>query len=174
MIAPRWVSTRCQPIGIRDVIAYLLAALDLDGSSGRIFEIGGSDVLSYRDMMLRYAATRGLARKLFVVPLFTPRLSSYWVHLVTPIPASIARALIDGLHNEVVVRDGAARAAFPLDRADRVRRSPAPRPRPLTHDRPPNDLVRRVRRPHAAGRIHWTRTGHAHRPSRAHDGSRAA
>jgi uncharacterized protein YbjT (DUF2867 family) len=112
MIAPRWVSTRCQPIGIRDVLAYLVAALDLPPEP-RILEIGGSDVLSYRDMMLRYAAVRGLARTLLVVPLFTPRLSSYWVHLVTPIPASIARALIDGLHNEVVVRDDAARRAFP-------------------------------------------------------------
>lgn len=113
MIAPRWVATRCQPIGVRDVLAYLLAALDLPGDDGRIFEIGGSDVLSYREMMLRYAAARGLARKLFVVPLFTPRLSSYWVHLVTPIPASIARALIDGLYNEVIVRDDAAQRAFP-------------------------------------------------------------
>jgi uncharacterized protein YndB with AHSA1/START domain len=113
MIAPRWVATRCQPIGIRDVLAYLVAALELPGQGGHIFEIGGSDVLSYREMMLRYASARGLARTLFVVPLFTPRLSSYWVHLVTPIPASIARALIDGLHNEVIVRDDAAQRAFP-------------------------------------------------------------
>ena len=113
MIAPRWVATRCQPIGIRDVLAYLVAALELPGDGGRIFEIGGSDVLSYREMMLRYAAARGLARKLFVVPFFTPRLSSYWVHLVTPIPASIARALIDGLYNEVIVHDDAAQRAFP-------------------------------------------------------------
>ncbi len=112
MVAPRWVSTRCQPIAVRDVLAYLVAALDLP-SDGRIFEIGGRDVLSYRDMMLRYAKARGLARKLFVVPLFTPRLSSYWVHLVTPIPASIARALIDGLFNEVIVRNDDARRAFP-------------------------------------------------------------
>jgi uncharacterized protein YbjT (DUF2867 family) len=113
MIAPKWVSTRCQPIGVRDVLAYLVAALDLPATPGRIFEIGGPDVLSYHEMMMRYAAVRGLARKLLVVPLFTPRLSSYWVHLVTPIPASIARALIDGLHNEVIVRDDAARQAFP-------------------------------------------------------------
>jgi hypothetical protein len=113
MVAPRWVSTRCQPIGIRDVLSYLVAALDLPERTGRIFEIGGADVLSYRDMMMRYAAVRGLARTLFVVPLFTPRLSSYWVHLVTPIPASIARPLIDGLHNEVIVRDDAAQRVFP-------------------------------------------------------------
>jgi hypothetical protein len=113
MIAPRWVSTRCQPIGIRDVLAYLVGALDLPQTAGRIFEIGGADVLSYREMMLRYAAARGLTRRMLVVPFFTPRLSSYWVHLVTPIPASIARPLIDGLHNEVIVRDDAARRAFP-------------------------------------------------------------
>lgn len=113
MIAPRWVSTRCQPIGVRDVLSYLTAALDLPPGPGEIFEIGGRDVLSYREMMLAYAKVRGLARKLFVVPLFTPRLSSYWVHLVTPIPASIARALIDGLYNEVIVRDNAARRVFP-------------------------------------------------------------
>jgi uncharacterized protein YbjT (DUF2867 family) len=113
MVAPRWVSTRCQPIGIRDVIAYLVAALDLPDRTGRIFEIGGADVLSYREMMMHYAAVRGLARKMFVVPFFTPRLSSYWVHLVTPIPASIARALIDGLYNEVIVHDDAARRVFP-------------------------------------------------------------
>ncbi len=113
MIAPRWVSTRCQPIGIREVIAYLVAVLDFADPNGHIFEIGGADVLSYRELMLHYAAARGLARKIIVVPFFTPRLSSYWVHLVTPIPASIARALIDGLRNEVVVHDTAARTAFP-------------------------------------------------------------
>jgi hypothetical protein len=113
MIAPRWVSTRCQPIGIRDVLSYLVAALELPDTTSRVFEIGGRDVLSYREMMLGYAEVRGLARKLLVVPLFTPRLSSYWVHLVTPIPASIARALIDGLYNDVVVHDDAARRAFP-------------------------------------------------------------
>ncbi len=113
MIAPRWVSTLCQPIGIRDVIAYLLGALTLPDRDGRIFEIGGADVLSYREIMLGYAAARGLSRKILVVPLFTPRLSSYWIHLVTPIHASIARALIDGMHNEVIVHDPAARSAFP-------------------------------------------------------------
>jgi uncharacterized protein YbjT (DUF2867 family) len=113
MIAPRWVETRCQPIGIRDVLAYLVAALDLPEGEGRIFEIGGADVVSYREMMLRYADVRGLARRLFGVPFFTPRLSSYWVHLVTPIPASIARALIEGLYNEVIVRNDAARRTFP-------------------------------------------------------------
>ncbi|MDP9106555.1 MAG: SDR family oxidoreductase [Candidatus Eremiobacteraeota bacterium] len=113
MIAPKWVTTRIQPIHVRDVIAYLVAALAAPESTGRIVEIGGSDVLTYGDMMRRYARIRGLARKLLIVPVFTPRLSSYWVHIVTPIPASIARPLIDGLANEVVVRDDAARRLFP-------------------------------------------------------------
>lgn len=113
MIAPRWVSTRCQPIGIRDVLAYLIAALQVKGSGHRIYEIGGSDVLTYREMMLRYAKIRGLRRHIIVVPFFTPQLSSYWVHLVTPISARLAQPLIRGLYNEVIVRDRAAAEDFP-------------------------------------------------------------
>ncbi len=112
MIAPRWVMTRCQPVAIRDVLAYLIAALSLRHES-RIYEIGGRDVLTYREMMLRYAAIRGLKRHIIVVPLFTPKLSSYWVHLITPIPAKLAQPLIKGLHNEVIVRDNAAALDFP-------------------------------------------------------------
>jgi uncharacterized protein YbjT (DUF2867 family) len=112
MIAPKWVETPCQPIGVRDVLAYLVAAAEREAPGHETFEIGGLDVLSYEEMMLRYAAIRGLERKLVVVPFFTPRLSSAWVHLVTPIPASIARPLIDGLRNPVIVRDDAARRAF--------------------------------------------------------------
>ena len=113
MIAPKWVRTRCQPIGVRDVISYLVAAIAGGASTGRIVEIGGADVLPYEAMMLRYAAIRGLARRIIIVPFFSPGLSSRWVHLVTPIPASIARPLIGGLFNEVVVRDDAARRLFP-------------------------------------------------------------
>ena len=113
MVAPKWVSTRCQPIGNRDVVSYLVAALRHGEPGSAVYEIGGADVLSYREMMMRYAAMRGLARRMLVVPFFSPRLSSYWVHLVTPIPARIARPLIDGLHNEVIVHDPAARRIFP-------------------------------------------------------------
>jgi uncharacterized protein YbjT (DUF2867 family) len=112
MIAPRWVTTRCQPIGIRDVLSYLLRALELPRAS-RIYEIGGADVITYREMMLRYAKIRGLKREIVVVPLFTPKLSSYWVHLITPVPAKLAQPLIQGLHNEVIVRDDAAARDFP-------------------------------------------------------------
>lgn len=110
MITPRWVSTRCQPIGIRDLLAYLLAALEHPEVTG-IVEIGGPDVVSYGEMMLIYARLRGLRRLMIPVPVLTPRLSSYWVGLVSPIPAGIARPLIEGLRNEVVVRNpGPARA----------------------------------------------------------------
>lgn len=115
MIAPKWVSTPCQPIAVRDVLAYLVAALDHpEAAAGdAIYEIGGADVLSYKAMMLHYAEIRGLRRTLVVVPLFTPRLSSAWVHLVTPIPSSIGRPLIDGLRSPVVVRDRRALHDFP-------------------------------------------------------------
>ena len=113
MICPKWLYTRVQPIGIRNVLDYLVAALDVPESAGRIVEIGGSDVLTYEQMMLGYAEVRGLRRWLVPVPVLTPRLSSYWVHWVTPIPAEIARPLIEGLRNEVVVRDDTARQLFP-------------------------------------------------------------
>lgn len=127
MICPSWVYTRIQPIAIRDVIHYLAEALDTPASAGRIVEIGGGDVLTYGEMMMGYARLRGLRRWLVPVPFLTPRLSSYWVHLVTPIPADIARPLIDGLRNEVVVRDDSARTLFPrivpVDYAEAVRRA---------------------------------------------------
>ncbi|MDQ6826945.1 MAG: SDR family oxidoreductase [Candidatus Eremiobacteraeota bacterium] len=113
MIAPRWVTTRSQPIAIRDVLLYLLAALEVSGDQSKIYEIGGADVITYREMMLRYAHLRGLRRKIVVVPFFTPRLSSYWVHIVTPVSARLAQPLILGLHNEVVVRNHAATRDFP-------------------------------------------------------------
>lgn len=113
MICPRWVFTRTQPIAIRDVIEYLVAAPSNAASAGRVVEIGGADVVSYRDMMLGYARVRGLRRWLIPVPVLSPRLSSYWVHWMTPVPATIARPLIEGLRNEAIVRDDSARSVFP-------------------------------------------------------------
>jgi len=106
MICPRWVTkTKCQPIGIADVLAYLVAVIVEPAAAGRILEIGGPDVLTYRDMMDRYSALAGLRRRLIVpVPLLTPRLSSHWVNLVTPLPYGLARPLVDSLINDVVVR----------------------------------------------------------------------
>ncbi len=113
MICPRWVFTRTQPIGIREVLEYLTAALGVPESAGRIIEIGGSEVVTYGEMMTQYAEVRGLKRWMIQVPVLTPRLSSYWVNLVTPIPAVIARPLIEGLRNENVVHDPSAQALFP-------------------------------------------------------------
>jgi uncharacterized protein YbjT (DUF2867 family) len=113
MICPRWTSTRVQPIAIRNVLDYLVAAIEVPASAGQIIEIGGADVLTYGEMLLGYARARGLHRLLVPVPVLSPRLSSYWVHWVTPIPAAIARPLIDGLRNEVVVRSPLARTLFP-------------------------------------------------------------
>ncbi len=127
MICPRWVYTRTQPIAIDDALSYLVAALQTPDSRGKIVEIGGRDVLTYRDMMVIYARLRGLRRFIVPVPLLTPRLSSYWVHLVTPIPSGIARPLIDGLSVEVIVTDNQARKLFPhitpMDYKTAVRRA---------------------------------------------------
>jgi hypothetical protein len=113
MIAPRWVTTRSQPISVADVLRYLVSALDLPHGDSRIYEIGGADIVTYRDMILRYARLRDLKRKVITVPFLTPRLSSYWVHLVTPISSHLAQPLILGLRNEVIVRDSTARRDFP-------------------------------------------------------------
>jgi uncharacterized protein YbjT (DUF2867 family) len=113
MVCPRWVFTRIQPIGIDDVLAYLVQSLSMPESAGCVVEVGGRDVLTYGDMMLGYAKARGLKRFLLPVPVLTPRLSSYWVHWVTPVPADIARPLIEGLRNEVIVRSDLARHLFP-------------------------------------------------------------
>ena len=113
MICPRWVYTRIQPIAIRNVLDYLVEALSQPQSTGRILEIGGSDVITYGEMLTFYAEVRGLHRWLIPVPVLTPQLSSYWVHFVTPIPAMIARPLIEGLRNEVIVRDDLAGRLFP-------------------------------------------------------------
>jgi uncharacterized protein YbjT (DUF2867 family) len=114
MICPRWVSTLAQPIGIDDVLAYLASALQLPDSENRTFEIGGTDQASYGDVMREYARQRGLKRVMISVPLLTPRLSSLWLGLVTPVYARVGRELIAGLKNRSVVTDPAALAVFPI------------------------------------------------------------
>ncbi|GIK55621.1 MAG: SDR family oxidoreductase [Chloroflexi bacterium] len=113
MIAPRWLYTRSQPIAIRDVLNYLLTVLETPASTGQTIEIGGADVLTNAEMMQTYARIRGLRRLIIPVPILTPKLSSYWVHWTTPVPAHIVRPLIAGLRNELIVRDGRARQLFP-------------------------------------------------------------
>lgn len=113
MICPQWVYTRTQPIGITNVMDYLSLALENPASAGKIIEIGGADIVTYGEMMHGYAQVRGLNRYLIPVPVLTPRLSSYWVHWITPIPAKISGPLIEGLRNEVIVRDDLAHELFP-------------------------------------------------------------
>jgi Protein of unknown function (DUF2867) len=112
MITPRWVKTPTQPIAIEDVIAYLLQALKLEVSESRIFEIGGAHRVSYQDLLREYARQRGLKRLMIPVPVLSPRLSSLWLGLVTPVFARIGRELVDGLRNETVVRDDSALRTF--------------------------------------------------------------
>ena len=106
MLTPRWVGTRIQPVAVRDVLHYLVAAADLPAEVDRSFDIGGPDVLTYREMMLRYARVAGLPRRVIVpVPVLTPSLSSHWVGLVTPVPGALARPLVESLRHEVVCRE---------------------------------------------------------------------
>jgi uncharacterized protein YbjT (DUF2867 family) len=113
MICPQWVFTKVQPISISDVLKYLVMALEKPESSGKIIEIGGNEVLTYGEMMTEYAHVRGLKRYLIPVPVLTPRLSSHWVHWITPIPSEIAQPLIEGLRNEVIIHDKQAQILFP-------------------------------------------------------------
>ncbi len=113
MVCPKWVYSRIQPIAVDDLLEYLVSALNSPEGRGRTIEIGGADVTTYRGLMLGYARARGLTRLLIPVPVLTPRLSSYWVHWITPIPAKITRALVEGLRNEVVVTDDLSRTLFP-------------------------------------------------------------
>lgn len=113
MICPRWVFTCVQPIAIRDVLGYLLAALRVPESIGEIVEIGGSDVMTYAEMLMGYARVRGMRRVLLPVPILAPKLSARWVHLVTPVPSNIALPLVEGLRNDTIVRDDKAPRLFP-------------------------------------------------------------
>lgn len=111
ILCPHTVSTRVQPISMRNVLQYLVAALEVPESAGLIIEIGGSEILPYSEMMLGYARERGLKR--WLIPILPTRLALYWIQWVTPIPVEVARPLLEGLHNEVIVRDDTARRLFP-------------------------------------------------------------
>lgn len=126
MICPRWVTVKTQPIAIRDVLSYLIEAADKPATAGLTMDIGGPDVLTYREMMLTVATVLGLKRYLIQVPVLTPRLSSYWVNLVTPIPTALARSLIESLRSETVCENDEARKHFdcsPMDFESAVRRA---------------------------------------------------
>jgi uncharacterized protein YbjT (DUF2867 family) len=114
MITPRWVSTKCQPIAVDDVIRYLTGCLQEERTSGGTFDVGGPDILSYREMMERFAAIEGRKLYILTVPVLTPKLSSYWVGLITPVKASIAMPLIEGLASEVVCREDRIHELIPF------------------------------------------------------------
>lgn len=117
MVTPRWVDSRVQPIAIRDVLTYLLAALDLPEGTDRAFDIAGPDVLTYRELMQRYAKVAGLRRRIIVgVPVLSPRLSSHWINVVTPVPKAIARPLVESLRNDAVASEHDIDALVPFDR----------------------------------------------------------
>jgi uncharacterized protein YbjT (DUF2867 family) len=103
MVTPSWVGTRIQPIGVRDVLRYLVGSARMPGTVNRAFDVGGPDVMTYEEMMRRYATVAGLPRRLILrVPMLTPGLSSWWIGLVTPVPPSLARPLAESLRHEVV------------------------------------------------------------------------
>jgi uncharacterized protein YbjT (DUF2867 family) len=114
MITPRWVRVAAQPIAVTDVLAYLVAALDLPSTGHRTFEIGGADRVSYAQIMREYARQRGLRRLMIPVPVLTPHLSSLWLGLVTPLYARVGRKLIDSIRHSTVVTDDSALTVFPI------------------------------------------------------------
>jgi uncharacterized protein YbjT (DUF2867 family) len=114
MVCPRWVQVKAQPIHIQDVVAYLIASIDLPVGMSQIFEIGGEDQVSYGEIMQEYAKQRGLRRTLFPVPILTPYLSALWLGLTTPVYARVGRKLISSIKYPTVVRDDAAKHAFDI------------------------------------------------------------
>ncbi|ALW85846.1 epimerase [Hymenobacter sedentarius] len=102
MITPRWLKSRCQPIGIRDIMFYLMSVLDNPACFGKGFDVGGPDILTYREMLLGLAAERGYKRWIYTVPVLTPRLSSWWLYLVTSTTFSLAQSLVESLRNDTV------------------------------------------------------------------------
>ncbi len=115
MVTPRWVDTKCQPVAVRDVLHFLVESLTAE-VTGQVLDVGGPEVLTYRQMMAQYAEVAGLRRRLVVpVPFLTPGLSSRWIGLVTPIPPMLARPLIQSLVNDVIVTGDAAADAMPIE-----------------------------------------------------------
>jgi uncharacterized protein YbjT (DUF2867 family) len=115
MVTPRWVSTRTQPIAVDDVVRYLVGVLDNEEALGRVFEVGGPEVLQYATMLRRVARIEGKRRMLVPVPLLSPSLSSRWLSLVTDVDTQTGRSLIDSMTNEVVVRDDSIRTVVPFE-----------------------------------------------------------
>jgi uncharacterized protein YbjT (DUF2867 family) len=115
MVTPRWVHTRTQPIAVGDVVRYLVGVLEAPEAEGRAFEVGGPEVLEYLEMLTRVAEIQGRRLLIVPVPLLSPKLSSYWLSLVTDVDVQTGRSLIDSMTNEVVVRDDAIRRVVPFE-----------------------------------------------------------
>ncbi|MDC0275121.1 SDR family oxidoreductase, partial [Akkermansiaceae bacterium] len=115
MITPKWTATLCQPIAIRNVIGYLTGVLTKDETLGKEFDIGGPEVLSYRDLLLRYAEARGLKRFIIPVPFFSPGLSARWLYLVTATSYPLAQSLVNSLVNETICRDHSIEKLIPQE-----------------------------------------------------------
>lgn len=113
MIAPKWVGQKVQPIAVRDVLYYLVQVLGHEGCLNQSFEIGGPDVMTYKEVLLKFAKVRGLKRSILIVPLLTPRLSSYWLYFVTSTSFSLARFLIESLMNNAVCKENKITTLFP-------------------------------------------------------------
>jgi uncharacterized protein YbjT (DUF2867 family) len=118
MVTPRWVHTRTQPVGVADVVSYLVGVLEVPETTARTFDIGGPEVLTYLEMMRRLAAIQGRPLLVMPVPLLSPRLSSLWLSLVTDVDVQTGRSLVDSMTNEVVVRDGSIRRLIPFPPMD--------------------------------------------------------
>lgn len=114
MITPRWVRTSCQPIALQDVVGYLTGVLEVPETAGETFEIGGPEVLTYQEMLVRTGAQLGKHPRIIPVPVLTPALSVYWVDLVTDIPKQVAHPLVYGLATPVVARDDRIRSLVPI------------------------------------------------------------
>ncbi|CAN5354137.1 NAD(P)H-binding protein [soil metagenome] len=115
MITPSWVSTPTQPVALDDVARYLAGVCGNDATLGRSFDVGGPEVMTYRQMIERIAVLRGRRPLIVEVPVLTPRLSSLWLHLVTPVGATVARPLIEGLKNPTVAREERLRSLLPFE-----------------------------------------------------------
>ena len=115
MVTPRWVSTRTQPVALPDVVAYLSGVCGLDAALGADYDVGGPEVMTYREMIERIARLLGKRPLIVEVPVLTPHLSSLWLHLVTPVNAGVARPLIEGLRSETIVYDDRIRELLPIE-----------------------------------------------------------
>lgn len=116
IVTPLWVHTPCQPIGVRNVLGYLTGCLECPQTVGQTYDIGQEEIVTYRQLMDLYAEEAGLGRRMIIpLPFLTPRLSALWIHLVTPVPAALARPLAEGLRNRVICRETRIRQLIPQD-----------------------------------------------------------